>query len=382
MNSAIIVVILVICAIGAGFYAYSRSGRNEKIKFWKQLAERYELKVNKPKDPFDLVLSGEYRGVECKAWLGGGHAGAPLAICSHVRINISGTTPPGFDVTSRKMSERMSRGKKSGAQIELGVSELDNHYNVQGRAPRKVRQMVTDEEVATLLMRASKLCDYVHITSKYVVLEYVGVAAENLAEMFELAARLGVSIGDAYERPYQNLAKSLGVVLVGSGKEDRILRGRNREVRLMIRSRISRKQGQGFTTQVRAGIESGLPASLRIVPRDPSHAGQSEVQIRDAEFSQMVFIRGIKAQQMDAILRFPDVRMGLMNVFRTSDKATIEMGEIILEWNDILGNELTEVIEQVVGLVHLMREVHKKLQGAQKRVAAQEAAAESSEADS
>ena len=85
---------------------------------------------------------------------------------------------------------------------------------------------------------------------------------------------------------------------------------------------------------------------------------------------------------MDAILRFPDVRMGLMNVFRTSDKATIEMGEIILEWNDILGNELTEVIEQVVGLVHLMREVHKKLQGAQQRVAAQEAAAESSEADS
>ena len=346
------------------------------------MAEKYDLNVNKPKDPYDLVLSGDYRGMDCKAWLGGGHAGAPLAICSHVRVNIQGTTPPGFDVVTRKMSERMSRSKRTGAQIEVGLAEIDNHFNVQGRAPRKVRQMLSDEEVSTLLARANKICDYIRITQKSVVLEYVGVAAENLAEIFELAGRLAVAIGDSYERPYQKLAKSLGVVLVGSGKEDRILRGRNREVRIMVRSGTSRRKGQGFSTQVRAGIESSLPASMRIVPRDPSHAGQSEVQIRDAEFSQMVFIRGIKAGHMDSLLRFPEVRAGLMEVFRTSDKTTIEMGEIILEWNDILGNELTEVIELVVGLVQLIREANKKMQGAQQRVAQQQAEAEAAEGGS
>ena len=143
----------------------------------------------------------------------------------------------------------------------------------------------------------------------------------------------------------------------------------------MVRSGVSRRKGQSLSTQVRAGIESGLPASMRMVPRDPSHAGQSEVQIRDAEFSQMVFIRGIKSQHMDSLLRFPEVRAGLVEVFRTSDKTTIEMGEIILEWNDLLGNEVAEVIEQVVGLVHLIREAHKKMQGAQQRVAQQQAEA-------
>jgi len=379
METVILATVIVIAVIGAGFFAYSRSGRNEKIKFWKALAAQHELTVNKPKDPYDLVIGGTYRGAECKAWLGGGHVGPPLAICSHVRVNISGTTPPGFDVITRKMSERMSRFKKTGTQVEVGMSEIDNAFNVQGRAPRKIRQMLTDEEVCTILLRANKLCDYVRITPKTVVLEYVGVAAENLAEMFDLAARLAEAIGDSFERPYQQLAKSLGVVLVGSGREDRILRGRNREGRIMVRSGIARRKDQAFSTQVRAGIESGLPASLRIVPRSPSHAGQSEVSIRDAEFSQMVFIRGIKAAQMDAILRFSNVRTALIDLFRISDKTSIEMGEIILEWDDILGNELAEVIEQVVGLVLVIREAHKKMQGAQRRVAEQQEQQELSE---
>ena len=93
----------------------------------------------------------------------------------------------------------------------------------------------------------------------------------------------------------------------------------------------------------------------------------------------MVFIRGIKASHMDSLLRFPEVRAGLMEAFRTSDKTTIEMGEIILEWNDILGNELPEVIELVVGLVQLIREANKKMQGAQQRVAQQQADAAAAE---
>jgi hypothetical protein len=369
----ILIIIVVISAVGAAYMAYSRSGRNEKIKFWKQLAERFELTMNKPRDPYDLVLSGEYRGMDCKAWLGGGHAGVPLAICSHVRVNIQGTTPPGFDVVTRKMSEKMSRSKRAGAHLDLGIPEFDTNFRVQGRAPRKVKQMLSEEEVMTLLSRANQLCDYVHITSKTLVLEHVGVAAEKLAEMFELAARLGEAIGDSYERPYQRLAKSLGLVLVGSGQEDRILRGRTREVRIMIRSGISRRNGQTFSTQIRAGIESGLPASLRVVPRESKHAGQSEIQIHDAEFAQMVFIRGVKSQYMDSLLRFPEIRTALIELFRTSDKTTIEMGEIILEWNDILGNELSESIEKVVTMVHLVRKAHKKMQGVSQSVAKQPA---------
>jgi hypothetical protein len=337
-------------------FLWAHQVRTERMKHWRALARQHALKMSGNVTLLETVIAGRIGGVESRIWLGGGQGGGVIAICTHIRCKIPGTMAPGTSVVMTSMAERLQLTKKTGTKlIELKDGELDGLLKCQGITPIKLRQVLTDELVKPLLPKLIKEVRALEISTAAVKVEVTGIMGAKLPLVVEQVTVLAAKLAEAYEAPYNRISAQMGLLYKREGSDKRLLRGVWEELRVLVRLGSDKDRQGRHTTVIRIGMDSGLPAQFRLIPRRPNQVEHGYARILNQELAQHFFASGIQQNLLNALVKSEDIRKALLALHKSAHFVTIEQGDLIVVWFDLLGYELRERILEMGGLVLIIR---------------------------
>jgi hypothetical protein len=337
-------------------FLWAHQVRTERMKHWRALARHHNLRMSGNITLLETVVAGRVGGVDTKIWLAGGQGGGALAICTHIQCKIPGTMPPGMCAVSSSMAGRLSMSKRSGSKlIELKDGELDGLLKCQGLTPIKIRQVLTDELVKPLIPKLIKDVRFLEISAKAVKVECTGIVGAKLPLIVEQATILAAKLSEAYEAPYNQLSAQMGLLYKREDGDRRLLRGLWEGIRVIIRLGRDMDQQGRYTTVVRMGMDSGLPPQFRLIPRRPNQPNHGYAKILDSDLAQYFFASSIPQPMLNVLVKSDEIRNALIKLHKNAQYLTIEQGDLIAIWFDLLGYEIRERILEMAGLVLIIR---------------------------
>jgi hypothetical protein len=337
-------------------FFWAHQVRTERMKHWRALAHRHELQMSGNVTLWETVLSGQLGGVETKIWLGGCQDGRSMAICTHIQCKIPGTMPPGMRVVTTSTAGRLQQTKKMGKnEVLLDDPELDALLKCQSLTPIKLRQLMTDDLVKPLLLKKINSVRFLEISIQVVKVEVTGIAGAKLPQIVEEVSSLAIKLAEAYEAPYAQLSGQLGLLYKSKGSDERLMRGVWEGIRVIVRLGRDQDPQSRYTTTIQMGMDSGLPAQFRLIPRRLHQVEHGYAQILNQELAQLYFASGIPQVILNLLVKSDEIRNTLIALHQDAQFVTIEQGELIVIWHDLLGYEIREKILLMGGLVLIIR---------------------------
>lgn len=349
------------------FFRAHRRKRVRQTEWWVAFANQHRLAVHNPGEPHELELEGQYRGVQLKAFMAGGHISTGLELYTHAVARLPGGSPPGLLITTHSLLGRLSREKRA-PKVELEDAELSGVVDVFGVDGDKTWELMADATLRSLLLEATKQADYVRVDARSVTLEAKGVLDQKLPGFAALACRIAAAVSEAHERPWVQFAQKNGLLLRGAGttSPQRVLRGHMKGQRVSIEMGTLPGNASVTFTTIKVGLGLRLPAGFRLAPpSQPAPRGAFKVGVRALDA--IVQVQGTNRDAVVALLAQPSLRDHLIAFYEVCPFTIIEHNAVTAGGPGLLTGDMGAQVSAVMDLAVAFRKAWAQVQRAQGR---------------
>jgi hypothetical protein len=321
-----------------------RGGQLARLRYWKELSERFHLQLKQGPEPMELEVNGMYRGVMVHASLGGGTTGLPLVMNTRVIARLPHTGPSGLLILARRHA-RM--GREGSAEVTTGVDLVDEAFVIRGEQAEQIKAVFGENVVTAALMLAGQRADFVRVTERCVELERRQVVGEGLEALIENAAVLASAISETADRPWRQMATRLGIFYNGAGpRGERVMQGVLSELRVVVSEGPSAAGAGPFVGRIHLSL-GRLPGGIRVT-QDRELAAKAGPNPTDEQIMASLGVEGTNADEIEAFTSVPGVIPRLVELFRKYPGSRIEGGRIQVERTAPLPPSTVDQVQELV----------------------------------